>query len=316
MPCTIKLPTYVFENNIAYLVGVLFEGEKAKTIRLDFSSVRYYIPAGVTLILSALRRWIDEGKKVIAENYEKNAAFAYLQRIDFFKILGLELPETFQRHDSEDFMPLQEIQSQTANVAEISSRVAKCLMPTQDDKDCFQLLEYSCGEIINNCKQHSGGVGYISAQYALHQDFARIAIADDGIGILESFRQNDSPYYKDGMIDAEALELALKPEVSSTSHRRSIYGKSQNRGMGLPMIKAFMEQCDGIMFIASGKAYFLQHGNRSPYKVLFRNDTQVQGTIFSVAFCRGKMDKFLTMRRRAYQELGLHKAENIDNLIS
>lgn len=312
----IRLPSHVFEHNIPDLVSILFKGEDENSISLDFSRVKYYIPAGVTLVLSVLRRFIDRGQLVQPLNYESNDAFRYLQRIDFFRLLGLNIPENFRRHDSVDFMPLQEIQPNITNIAEISSRVARCLMPHASDNDCFQLLEYSCGEVIGNCKQHSGGIGYMSAQYAQNKDLARIAISDNGIGILESFRTNDSPHYVQGMNHSQAIELALRPTVSSTSHLQTMYGGSENRGVGLSMIHSFMHQSKGIIFIGSGNAYYLQYGTNRPRIGVFPGGSGINGTLFSVAFCRGAMDRFLEMRRKAHQDMGLQQIRNIDNLIS
>lgn len=128
------------------------------------------------------------------ENHQQNSAFRYLQRIDFFKTVGLNPPENFKRNsDSPDFIPIREISSEIKDVSPIATRMAKCVAPSSSKgSGVFQLVEYAAGEAMLNCKQHSNGRGFVAAQYAAKRDLARTAVGDSGIGVLASFRDKAS----------------------------------------------------------------------------------------------------------------------------
>jgi anti-sigma regulatory factor (Ser/Thr protein kinase) len=295
------LPKWAFEDRLAKIIGDLCTADEAEQITLDFGSVSYYIPGAIVAILSKVRSWLENGKSVYFENYETNAAFGYLQRIDFFNQCGLDLPESFVRHDSPNFVPIQEISQSTA-VETLASEMAGCITSSAY-KDALLLLQYACSEIVLNCKQHAGSPGFVCAQYAAGSDLARIAIADYGVGILESFKQNQSPFYEEGMTDANALNTALEPGISSTSHIAGMYGKSPNAGMGLSMLRKLMQLSDGIMFLCTGGACWLQRGARETTMSLLAGGRSYRGTICSVAFRRDRIEDYFEILKIARQDV-------------
>lgn len=312
----ISLPSHVFEGQMAKLLDLLGRGNMADSVILDFAWVKYYIPGAIVAIIARIKKWILSGTRVELVNHEKSDAFRYLQRLDVFKNLGLDLPEDFTRHGSSDFVPVIEISHETVDVSPIATRLAQCITPGDNAREVSQLLSFASSEAMLNCKQHSCASGYVTGQYAARRDFARIAIADFGRGILASFRDNDSPHYYDGMTDLDALKRAIEPEVSSTTHfLPGPYSQgSPNRGIGLSMMRALMGQACGWMFLASGQAWFLQDGNKSPAWGLFSEGQSYPGMICSVAFQRGQVDDYQRMLCDARISLGLQPDDNYNNL--
>jgi hypothetical protein len=305
---TIVLPQYAFERNMPTLLRRLGECNKAPQIVFDFKNVRYFIPGAIVTIMATIKGWQAAGKQLFFLNHQTNPAFRYLQRINFFKTAGLDLPEDFIRAPgSPDFIPLRELSPQVQDIGPIATKMASCIAPEHEGGEVFRLLEYASGEAMLNCKQHSKGRGFVAAQYAQKRDLARIAVADCGRGIVASFRDNNSPHYHPGMTDLEGLELALKPYVSSTSHviRTPYSAGSPNFGVGLYMLRSLMTASLGYMFLASGNSWFLQDGTKAAVLKTMPAELAFQGTVCSVAFQRGQIDDFQRMLAEARAGLGL-----------
>lgn len=317
---TIRLPSYAFEENFGRLVSGLSGGddEAIDSIVLDFVQIKYYIPAGVTMVISVVADWLGKGKQIRFANHHHNAAFRYLQRIDFFRHAGLILDEDFERHPSGSaFVPIEEIQPGGGRSSDKSaSALAGCLVERADACDpVFQLTQYSVGEIISNCKQHSGSRGFASAQYARKYDLARIAITDRGIGILESFRQNASPYYQDDMSDEDILKVALQPKASSKTHLPDPpYGHVPNLGIGLSMISALVAETDGRLLIISGDAWLEQRGDSPPGSGRLPGGSRFPGTSVSVAFRRSDIVDYQDIQTKAWEAVELTDGQDADNL--
>jgi len=90
------LPAQVYENGIVRLLNEATKIDQSnETIYIDFKNVKYWMPAAIVYICALVNRWVEQEKEVIFKNHESCQAFSYLQRIDFFTQVGLELPEGF-----------------------------------------------------------------------------------------------------------------------------------------------------------------------------------------------------------------------------
>jgi hypothetical protein len=309
----LTLPKWVFEEHLLHLVAKLAQADSQANPVVDFGQVKYYIPAGIVAVASRLRKWSDQGKKFSLEGLE-NPVMQYFHRMNFFASMGLNIPESFQRHESANFVPLNEVSEKSGKTEELAVAMAKCISPNQEPDDIFRIIEYASSEIILNCKQHSKGVGFISAQYAQKHDFARIAIADNGIGILESFKSTESPHYRPGMTDASAIQLSIQPEVSSKTHLKHPYGHSPNRGVGLSMLQQLVHQTFGFMIVVSGRGVLFQDGRKPPIIRTLPEDANFTGTLCSAAFKRKEVDNYGQMLKEARIALGLQPPEDTAKL--
>ncbi|MCC5788585.1 MAG: ATP-binding protein [Opitutales bacterium] len=170
--------------------------------------------------------------------------------------------------------------------------------------ELFQILEYALGEIINNCCQHSYGSGFVSAQYYPRDGFVRLAIADNGIGIRESFRQSGSPHFHDKLSDRDFLEIAIEPEISSKNHIRGPYGDPVNAGVGLSIVEYLIANTYGYFFLSSGHSWVFRDGEKDREYGNF-GDLSFPGVTCSLAFRRGEAYAKYCLIQEARKELGL-----------
>jgi hypothetical protein len=261
-------------------------------------------------------------KRVVFHNCKECPTFRYLQRINFFAVCGLQMPEDFRRHDAGSrFVELRQIGGQgSASVAELSTDIAHCISPDAAEVDdpeqsgLFDVIEYSVSELALNVNQHAKATGFAMAQYTPRTDLVRVAIADHGIGILRSFTENGSPVCKPGWTDADAIGAALQPKVSSKLHLRSPWGEPVNAGVGLTLLRALCIQTGGHFFLASGNSVFLQTADGGQPQPKMRS-SHFQGTVCVLAFIRAQISNYPELMHKAKQSLGLlPSSEKFGNL--
>ena len=308
--CRVRLPTKVFEANLPKLLAELARVDSCdKPVTLDFEGVEYWIPAAIVFACSMVNRWTEQARPVHFANLELCKACGYLQRMDFFERVGFCVPEHFIRHSpGTSFVEIQAVYPGVARLDEpLAKRLAGCLAGTTDpNNDVLRFSEYALGEVVANCQQHAEKPGYVSAQYMASKNWARIGVADYGIGLLESFRKNGSPYYRDGMNHTEALDTAMKPWVSSKTHiTTGPYGSPSNRGIGLKMIQHMLAESLGELFIASGNAWRHYQGQAAPVDGVLENDATIPGTVVSIRFDRSQIDDYCRILAGAQQSMNL-----------
>ncbi len=127
-----------------------------------------------------------------------------------------ELPEANQqRHNARGrFVPVRLVDHR---VDDMGHDIAACLAPGGEDfghpnADLYEFSWYVLTEVANNIRQHSGGVGFASAQVNRQEGFVRIALADNGMGIRRSFQNAGLPWSAQ-VTDVEAIRKALEPRI-------------------------------------------------------------------------------------------------------
>lgn len=314
---TLHFPSTILEENLPRVLEQLGELDaNSDPLEIDLSRAKFWIPSAIVAICSMVRKWCENGREVSFPNCEQCAVTGYLQRIDFFEQIGLKLPEAFQRHDpGTSFVVIDRIDPGQARLNEpLARKLASCLAGTNDAiADAFRFSEFAMGELVANCQQHAMTPGYVSAQYIGQRDWARIGIADSGVGIRESFRLSESPFFRNGMSDAEALEMAMKPWCSSKKHQKGPYGAPANRGIGLKMVWNMLHQAGGELFIASGNAWRHYKGERVNHGEM---GARFQGTVVSVRFERGQIDDYLEIWKEASRAVNLTPEEDSTILFS
>jgi anti-sigma regulatory factor (Ser/Thr protein kinase) len=318
----IALPRYGFEGQLADLIDKLGEGDDVAEVRLNFQAVEFWTPGALVLLLAKIDRWLVQGKSVYLENCKACRAFKYLQRINFFSQIGIDLPEDFSRQDAGGrFLELQRIGGAgSADVAQLSSDIAYCLFPDADVDDpeesgLFDVLEYSVSELINNVRQHAKAPGFVMAQFTAKNDLIRVGIADRGIGVLRSFSEAGSPLWTPTMTDIESISLALQPKISSKLHLTTPWGESVNAGVGLTLLKEICTITSGPFFMASGNGAMLfpSNGGHTPRQI----SKGFQGTVCSLAFKRLNIRTFPELLNKAKQATGLlPQGENFGKFFS
>lgn len=304
----IKLPSQVFEYSLFQFIHDLGNANNAEHVVVDFIYVNYYVPGAIVALVTKFHRWLADGKKVSLNNYKECPAYKYLQRIDFFSNCGIILEEEFQRHPSEGrFVPISKI---GYNIEKLSTEIATCMEPSLADSDDieitgpFDYFEYSISELGNNTMQHSNGVGFACAQYTPSSDFIRVAVADTGIGIKNSYIESGSPHYSHGLDDLGAIKLSLKPQVSSKMHLHG-WGGSPNMGVGLSLLWDTVHKLKGKFAIVSGDGCLSTDAN-----TIMEASNAFNGTLCTFLFKRGALSNFNSLLSSSKTDLGLTKNQN------
>ena len=263
----IILPAAAKDNGLSALIPLLNKVTVEPSIILDFKHVAFYSPAPVVTLLSRIRYWVNTGKKVSVTNHKNCPAKTYLQRIDFFKLLGLNMHENFTRHSTNDrFVTIESI-TKGSEVDTKANSVAQCmsgfLTKAHEADDLKECLRYAIGEILTNVAQHSQGEGFICAQRYPQSNSIHIAISDNGIGLRKSFAGTKLEHVLPTPL--LALEKALEPEVSAALLRplTGPYDQYVNRGIGLSMVNELIRQTYGYMRVISENAIYTRTGDTS-----------------------------------------------------
>lgn len=310
---TIHLPPTAALDSVRRLLAYLAAGDApgVDEIRLDMAGVRYYEPTAIAVCLAKVARWRDVGKHVTVENHLSAQALSFLSRVDFFKELGIEVPDTRLRHDpSGRFVPVQRIRF-TTDCDKLAREISSCVMPgdSHTAEQLRYLIQYAVGEVVKNCQQHSGATGFLAAQFYPANGLVQIGMADAGMGILESYRCNGAPGYREGMTDRDMIEESLKPRSSSKTHRPhpSPYGGTVNQGIGLSMCRQLTVEAAGDFLLCSG-AGFIAHdavafGTARPVTL----QAGFQGVVCGLTFCRAALQNcdYTTLLDEVKEKLGL-----------
>ena len=302
----IELPSYGSLNSCNELLDKFFLPVECKNITIDFSNVSFYDISSIVTLLAKLYFLVQNGVSVNIENYENSGSFKYMQRMNFFDICGINISESFSRHDPTGrFVDIKRIgRKHRIDTGKLSEEVADCIAPDQkelsdpEQTGFYDGISYSVSELINNVIQHSNSYGFISAQYYPKEDLTQIVVADVGIGIRQSFIESDSPYSDKATTDREAIELALTAQVSSKTHGKYAVGGAENAGVGLTLLKHVALNSGGDFLVISGNSCF-----KNDNWLTLKNS--YQGTLVACSFKRSNLDNFDQLLENAKVSSGL-----------
>ena len=258
----LQLPKNVhLGDDVIPLLNTLGAHNDSDSIEIDFQEMNFYSIAAVVALMGKLMGWANNGTTVSVGDYTSARCFPYLQRMDFFNLAGISTDETFSRRNSvTNFVELKHIgRGASIDTASISTNIADCIAPELanevDPKKTgyYDCIEYAVSELMNNVIQHSGGSGFIGAQYYRKRNTTQIAIADTGIGIMQSFFDSGSPHRKNIANHRDAMRQALLPKTSSKTHIIEPYGSGPvNAGVGLTLLSAVAMISGGEFLLISG----------------------------------------------------------------
>jgi hypothetical protein len=305
----VRLPEQVEGKDLLRLIRNLgAAGNGSGGILVDFERVRWIVPAGMVALATAMRGWHDAGRSVTLRNLDECPVRQYLQRLDFFAACGITADEPFRRHDPGNrFVTLQEVSNKArTNVERVSYDVAHCVAgEEEDDVDwesgepgAYGFVEFAVSELARNVLQHSRGIGFVAAQHYPTTDLVHFAIADNGIGIRESFR--GSTHAARITSDLDAVLKALEPFVSSKTENLPAWGERVNEGVGLPMLKELCASAGGKLLVISGRGVYTLTGTQT-----LPEHTGFQGTLCALSVRRADAARYTEHLAEARKRLGL-----------
>jgi len=278
-------------------------------LSLDFSRLKRITPAGLVIIAANVLRLLRLERAVHFQGLESCSIAAYLQRMDLLKICGKSIPENFQRHDSTGrFVPVRPIDHR---VDQMGHEIALCLAPGGEEyaqplSDLYELIWYVFTETANNVRQHSGGLGCAAAQVTRSAGMVRLALADNGRGILRSF-QAAGLEWSQHLTDTEALAKALEPKISCK-------GEPTNQGVGLTLVSRLAKMTKSWLLIASGTGMAQQLPGREMTFSQLPNQGSFAGTLIVLTFRQDSVQAFADLLHAAKIEAGLLQRPRISTI--
>jgi hypothetical protein len=255
MPRTIVIPRridldgireYLDQNDLnsdALLDGLL----------LDNRGHEWIEPIGLVAVCASVRHLRAGCVAECQVNFAHPEQASYMQRMDLFREIGVEVPEEFRRWESEGrFVELTPIE-RYEDVDTVASRIIESF---PDDRELRIFAHYTLTELLNNAFQHaqSATVPVVCAQRWSARGVGQVAIADCGVGLKWSLEKN--PIFRPIASHQEAITIALQPWT--TGNVRPPEGQPRylhNRGLGLYMVSRLAEAVGGQMVLISGDAY-------------------------------------------------------------
>lgn len=138
-------------------------------------------------------------------------------------------------------------------------------------------IQQSILEVISNVKLHSHSQKfYTCGQYFYKKHKFAFCIVDTGIGFAESIKQK----FNQNLTSQQAIEWAIQ-EGNTT--------KSVTGGLGLSLIREFIEANQGELYIISGNAILCIKDGRKEYKIL---ENFFDGVIVNMVFKTDENKKY------------------------
>jgi hypothetical protein len=267
---------------------------------VNFAPLRRVSPAGLTALACAVGRWRKAGNPVVFHGLEQCVITGYLQRMNILTVCGVDLPKKFQELDARGrFVPVQSVD---VSVETMGHAMSACVAPGGDDYDhplsaLYDFVWYVLTETANNVRQHSGGTGFAAAQVTRLEGMVRLAIADNGRGIRQSFCEAGFPWAA-GLDDAAAIRKALEPLVSSK-------GTPTNEGVGLTLISGLSRLAPAWLLIVSGSGLLQMRPAGLVESGVLPGGGFYPGTLVALTFKQTDMGNFAELLTSAKVAAGL-----------
>lgn len=297
---TIQLPAQINAGGLLPFISDLHVPETIDEISVDFSALRRVTPAGLVALVAKVIAWRREGREVYLDGLSGCRILGYLQRMNVFRQCGFELAEDFARHDEKGrFVPVTHIDHP---VETMGNAISTCLAPGGEDfghpmAGLYDFAFYVMTEIGNNVRQHSAGLGYASAQVNRQEGFVRVAIADNGMGIRESFRNVGAPW-SESATDATAIRKALEPRASCKLG-------DPNQGVGLTLVSELARLTQAWLLIVSGTGVLNISAGGEPRLSELPTGGNYRGTLMTMVFRQKAAAEFSELLHEAKVRAGL-----------
>lgn len=267
---THALPDQLTPDSVPFLacLDAIYQDPDAQ-ITLDCSQVRFVTPFGLCL-MAATFDWLEqEGKQATHTGPSTNVG-SYLARMDCLPE-ALAGPFVGPRNNRADALVEVQVISDRGEADMAAQKLAQAfvgrlpgtnpqaapdemtgLRPGEVEEEA---LAYIFTELIDNSLTHGRKHGFpnakvwVAAQYYPSKDHIRLAVVDNGCGLLRSLRNH--PRLAD-KTDIGAIKLALEPRVSG-NRDVGLRDDSHNQGVGLSVSSELAIRAGGRVDIISGQ---------------------------------------------------------------
>lgn len=225
-------------------------------LHFDLSGVTFIWPSVITLLSTTVIRLRQEGASIRITRPETDKVDSYLNRIDFYKLAGMDVNYPWQRHSADGrFREVVQVQSESEGDQVVGEVMAILNRNVEGVAGIYDAVQHAFLEIVNNVFHHaqSPTCAIICAQSFSRLKRVELAVTDSGRGIPASLGQN--PDLADRFASAmEAIELAVQPRVTG----RPGHNSGEGLFFSLEFIKAnggdaCIHSQDGALWIRDGK---------------------------------------------------------------
>ena len=254
MPLTLPIPT-ASSDNVGASVYKLMQLSKMvnestdNLIILDFCNTKFQFSCFLAGLFILCKGWEANGKTVIKINIHQNIS-NYLEVINFHNGFNPMSEADLSYFHKKTFTPLF-VFSTNASIREKCIDAVLNIVFGQtkiSGTDCKNVIDYFITELTNNVGDHSeSDCGIVFTQSYANKGFMDITIADNGVGIYESYNKTEKFNPKD---EVEAIEMAVN---GCSTKDRPI-----SRGFGISGSRNLVvDGLNGKFWLWSGENIFL-----------------------------------------------------------
>jgi hypothetical protein len=267
IPVVLPLPEQLHENLVFPFLNNLWNVKDKEVVQLDHSSLSYSFPFGMLVYAYGVRDFVKYRKQkklqTVAVNIKNDQVHSYLGHIGFFKFMGLQKGlEPGEASGNDRYLPIsivtkRNLLANTEDSPDIlhkaiekeSERLTKIILSLPSPAITHPIT-YCLREIIRNVFEHAQTLTCIVCAQKWTEKTIEIAIADNGIGVLESLNQR----YKYNN-DIDALRQAIRPGISRVDVSKITTNNNpwSNSGFGLYVLSELCKKT-GEFLICSGKS--------------------------------------------------------------
>ena len=226
-------------------------------IEIDLNHTNFIHSDKLLFIIAAVKyaRSAGSGVDVRVLRIDDRSKLSYVQRMNFFKELGITEPEKFRRWNSEGrFLPIQSFCS--VDYLDIPEKLNNIISTKiRIEKSAKVFIDYCLCEIVDNVINHSKSpFGWVVAQSYPAKGTIRILVLDLGIGIHESLT---------GEVESEFSKLSPKEALAICANKGVTRGREHGVGNGLFHTSELIKLNQGNMTIYSGEHALMKSINTS-----------------------------------------------------
>lgn len=264
----ISIPQHVLIRTIDPILREINSLTPTEQLHIDLSAFRWTEPAGLLPVTSKLRTHVHAGGEIVVDRFPDDKQCAYLERMNFYRILGISCPHSSRRLTKKDtYIAITELGSHNLTESarkRLDTLVSERVGVSDVLGDSFLT---ACGELVENTKHAYNSFvdrnadkwpqALLQCQYYGDKNSLHVCVADSGLGIKRSIGAKEPDLYD----DKKAIEAALV--LGMRGGKGSLPGK----GLGLAAIRRFMKRNRGRFLIRSGDCLALVGHNRRTYAV-------------------------------------------------
>jgi hypothetical protein len=236
-----------------------FEARSGDSVNLQITLLdpKIFIYSDILVLVVAFIKHLKNNDVIVKGGLRVNHGndnAKYASRVNFFKELGIEFDEPFERKEAlGKFTEINEFNP--TNIYQLQDQLNLILHNNADiSREVRELLFYCLNEIMDNVLVHSGNKnGWICCQSFKQSKEIRLIICDNGVGIHNSLTKNPKSKYAN-LSEKESLAICIQKGVTN----------GEGLGFGLFATSRFIKENGGDILIYSGSHYLMNQGPEYP----------------------------------------------------